>query len=284
MTAISDTAALAAIGAAARELKLPTIRADAARLAEIAVRERQTHLGYLAEVLAAEIDDRTGRRRTRRSAEAKFPRIKRLADFSTDAIPGIAATLATLAAGAWIDAGQPLVLVGDSGTGKNPSADRTRAGRVRARPPCPLRHHRPAGQRTRRSRRQPAAVPRRGSLRPPGPAAARRTRLRPARPPAAPNCCSRSSPNARNGPPSASPPTCRSAKRTCSRQHVQVGRRSITGSEAAGSVLPGGEGAQVEDRTTGGRGPAGEGLPLPCAGQVYQRRQPSALPSRRVRH
>ncbi len=33
MTAVSDTAALAAIGAAARELKLPTVRADAARLA-----------------------------------------------------------------------------------------------------------------------------------------------------------------------------------------------------------------------------------------------------------
>ena len=105
MTGISDTAALAAIGAAARELKLPTVRADAARLAQIAVRERQTHLAFLAELLSAEIDDRTGRRRTRRIAEARFPRIKRLADFSADAIPGIAATLATLAAGAWIDAG-----------------------------------------------------------------------------------------------------------------------------------------------------------------------------------
>ena len=41
---VSDTAALAAIGAAARELKLPTVRADAARLAEVAVRERQAHL------------------------------------------------------------------------------------------------------------------------------------------------------------------------------------------------------------------------------------------------
>jgi DNA replication protein DnaC len=119
MTGISDTAALAAIGAAARELKLPTVRADAARLAEIAVRERQTHLAYLAELLAAEIDDRTGRRRTRRIAEAHFPRIKRLADFNPDAIPGIAATLATLAAGAWIDAGEPVVLLGDSGTGKS---------------------------------------------------------------------------------------------------------------------------------------------------------------------
>ncbi len=118
MTGVSDTAALAAIGAAARELKLATVRADAARLAKIAVRERQTHLAYLAELLSAEIDDRTGRRRTRRIAEARFPRIKRLADFNTDAIPGIAATLAGLAAGAWIDAGEPVVLLGDSGTGK----------------------------------------------------------------------------------------------------------------------------------------------------------------------
>ena len=48
-TKTSDTAAQAAIGAAARELHLPTIRDEATRLAEIAVRERQTHLGFLAE-------------------------------------------------------------------------------------------------------------------------------------------------------------------------------------------------------------------------------------------
>jgi DNA replication protein DnaC len=118
VTGLSDTAALASIGAAARELKLPTVRADAARLAEIAVRERHTHLGYLAEILSAEVDDRTSRRRARRIAEARFPRTKRLADFSTDAIPGIAATLAVLASGAWIDAGEPVVTLGDSGTGK----------------------------------------------------------------------------------------------------------------------------------------------------------------------
>jgi DNA replication protein DnaC len=119
VTGVSDTAALAAISAAARELKLPTVRADAARLAEIAVRERQTHLGYLAEILSAETDDRTSRRQTRRIAEARFPRLKRLADFNPDAIPGIAAALATLAAGTWIDAGEPVVLLGDSGTGKS---------------------------------------------------------------------------------------------------------------------------------------------------------------------
>jgi DNA replication protein DnaC len=118
MTGVSDTAALASIGAAARELKLPTIRDQAARLAEIAVREHHTHLGYLAEILAAETDDRAARRRTRRIGEARFPRLKRLADFNPGPIPGIAAQLATLATGAWIDTGRPLVLLGDSGTGK----------------------------------------------------------------------------------------------------------------------------------------------------------------------
>ena len=116
---ITDTAAQAAIGAAARELRLPTVRAEAARLAGIAARERHTHLGYLAEILAAELDDRSGRRRARRIAEARFPRLKRLADFSTDAVPSISpAALATLASGSWIDAGTPVVLLGDSGTGK----------------------------------------------------------------------------------------------------------------------------------------------------------------------
>ena len=73
MTAVSDAAAQAPIGAAARELKLPTVRDQAAPLAEIAARQRHTHLAYLAEVLSAELDDRSARRRTRRIAEAPSP-------------------------------------------------------------------------------------------------------------------------------------------------------------------------------------------------------------------
>jgi DNA replication protein DnaC len=119
MSPRSDTAAQAAIGAAARELHLPTVRDQAARLAEIAAREHHTHLGYLAEVLAAEVDDRCGRRRARRIAEARFPRLKRLADFSTDAVPAITpALLGRLASGTYMDNGEPVVLLGDSGTGK----------------------------------------------------------------------------------------------------------------------------------------------------------------------
>src|SRR5262245_54956748 len=119
MTAVTDAAAQAAIGAAARELRLPTVRAEAIRLAEIAARERRTHLAYLAEILSAELDDRSARRRARRIAEARFPRLKRLADFNTDAVPTVTpAQLATLATGTWIDAGNPVVLLGYSGTGK----------------------------------------------------------------------------------------------------------------------------------------------------------------------
>jgi DNA replication protein DnaC len=120
MNALSDTAAQAAIGAAARELHLPTVRDQAARLAEIAAREHHTHLGYLAEVLAAEVDDRSGRRRARRITEARFPRLKRLADFNTSAVPAITpALLARLESGAYMDNGEPVVLLGDSGTGKS---------------------------------------------------------------------------------------------------------------------------------------------------------------------
>jgi DNA replication protein DnaC len=88
-------------------------------MAEAATRDRLTHRAFLAEILAAEVEERDGRRRERRIAEARFPRTKRLADFDLGATPTIEpATLATLVAGAWIGAGEPVVLLGDSGTGK----------------------------------------------------------------------------------------------------------------------------------------------------------------------
>lgn len=117
---VSEQAAALSIEAACRSLRLPTIREQAAPLAEAALRERLSHRAYLAEVLTAELDDREARRRERRIAEARFPRLKRLADFDLGAAPSIEpATLATLETCAWIDAGEPVVLLGDSGTGKS---------------------------------------------------------------------------------------------------------------------------------------------------------------------
>ena len=119
VTALSEPAAEAAITAATRLLGLPTIRDEHARIADAAARERLSHKAFLAEVLTAECDDRDARRRIRRVNEAKFPRSKRLEDFDATMLPDLPpATLAHLAAGAWIEAGEPLVLLGDSGTGK----------------------------------------------------------------------------------------------------------------------------------------------------------------------
>lgn len=74
---------------------------------------------FLAELLAAEVDDRAERRRARRITQAKFPRLKRLSEFNVDAVPTIqAAQLGALATGAYLEAGEPIVLLGDSGTGK----------------------------------------------------------------------------------------------------------------------------------------------------------------------
>ena len=120
MTGMSETAAQAAIGAATKELRLPTVRTEALRLAEIAKRERLTHLQFLVEVLSAELDERAERRRTRRIAEARFPRLKRLGDFDFTAAPTVdGREVAALAAGAYLDAGEPVVMLGDSGTGKS---------------------------------------------------------------------------------------------------------------------------------------------------------------------
>jgi len=119
VTAWSDQAADAAIHAACRTMGLPTIRAEAGRIAEAAARERLSHKAYLAEVLTAECDDRDARRRIRLVNEAKFPRTKRLEDLDLTAMPSLPpATLAQLASCTWITAGQPVVLLGDSGTGK----------------------------------------------------------------------------------------------------------------------------------------------------------------------
>jgi DNA replication protein DnaC len=84
-----------------------------------AAKQRLSHRAFLAEVLIAECDERDARRQVRRVKEAKFPRTKRLVDFDTGALLDLPpATLAHLAEGSWIEKGEPLVLLGDSGTGK----------------------------------------------------------------------------------------------------------------------------------------------------------------------
>ena len=116
---LAEPAADAAIAAATKTLQLPTIRAQAGQLAAAAAKQRWSHKAFLAEVLTAECDERDARRRIRLVHEAKFPRTKRLGDFDHTRIPDLTpAVLGHLASCGWIDKGEPLVLLGDSGTGK----------------------------------------------------------------------------------------------------------------------------------------------------------------------
>src|SRR5215217_9392398 len=117
---LTDAAADAAIEQACRILRLPTIREHHARVAEAAARQKAGYKGFLVELLAMECDEREDRRKTRLIREAGFPRPKRLDDFDFTANPLVDPGLIhTLAKGAWIRAGQPLCLIGDSGTGKS---------------------------------------------------------------------------------------------------------------------------------------------------------------------
>ena len=117
---VTEQAAIAAIESATRVLRLPTIRDRFAEIAAAAQREQLSYLGFLAELVMAECDDRDRRRAARRIHDAAFPRDKRIEEFDFDANPAVPpAVIHQLATCAWVKAGHPLCLIGDSGTGKS---------------------------------------------------------------------------------------------------------------------------------------------------------------------
>ncbi|MFI8515314.1 ATP-binding protein [Streptomyces sp. NPDC085460] len=81
---------------------------------------------------------------------ARFPRPKRLEDFDFAKNPNVTPeVVADLKSPTWVREGRPLVLIGDSGTGKS-HLDRDRHRDRRGRPVGPLHHHQRAGERARR--------------------------------------------------------------------------------------------------------------------------------------
>jgi DNA replication protein DnaC len=117
---LTEQAAEAAIDAACRTLRLPTIREQFEQMADKATRDQLTYRGFLAELMMTECDERARRRSERRIKAAGFPREKALRDFDFDANPAIdAALIHTLATCEWVKKGLPLCLIGDSGTGKS---------------------------------------------------------------------------------------------------------------------------------------------------------------------
>jgi len=101
-----------------KALRMPTIGTQFARLADAATREGQSHLGYLEALLAAEMEERESRAISRLLHEAKLPRMKTLDGFEFDRSGVSAAQLRTLAEGDYVTRAEPILLVGEAGTGK----------------------------------------------------------------------------------------------------------------------------------------------------------------------
>lgn len=108
------------IDQACRLLQLPTIRARYEDVAVNALRDHASYKQFLANLLNSELAERTQRRKLRLVREAAFPRPKRLEDFDFAANPAVSPeVINTLANSGWVEAGNPLCLLGDSGTGKS---------------------------------------------------------------------------------------------------------------------------------------------------------------------
>src|SRR6476619_4436338 len=117
---VTEHAAIAAIDSGTRVLRLPTIRDRFGEIAAAAEREQLSYLGFLAELVMAECDDRDRRRAARRIHDAGFPRDKRIEEFNFEANPSVnPAVIHQLVTCAWVKAGHHLCLIGDSGTGKS---------------------------------------------------------------------------------------------------------------------------------------------------------------------
>jgi DNA replication protein DnaC len=90
-----------------------------AGLAEEAASLGHSYLSYLETLLEAEVTERERSAISRRIADAHFPRVKTLEEFEFEKAPQVPAPLIrTLAQGDYLDRAEPVVLLGDTGTGK----------------------------------------------------------------------------------------------------------------------------------------------------------------------
>lgn len=100
-------------------LRMPTVSTQFATMAEQAIRARQTHIGYLEALLAAELEERAKNTVERRIREAHLPKVKTLEEFDFAEAPKVsAAQIRELAEGGYIERAEPILLIGDCGTGK----------------------------------------------------------------------------------------------------------------------------------------------------------------------
>lgn len=100
-------------------LHLPTIGGQCVRLAEQAEREHHGYLGYLDVLLQTELEEREQKTVAHRIKEAHLPKVKTLEEFDFAQASAISATkIRELAEGGYIERAEPVVFIGECGTGK----------------------------------------------------------------------------------------------------------------------------------------------------------------------
>lgn len=119
MTEAKTPVEVASIRQSCKKLHLPTVAGQCTRLADQAVKAKQSHLTYLDALLEAEVEERERNVVKRRIREAHFPKVKSLEDFDFETSPHISsARLRRLADGEYIMRTEPVIFIGDTGTGK----------------------------------------------------------------------------------------------------------------------------------------------------------------------
>ncbi len=103
-----------------RTVRTPAIGASFVSLAEQAVKENQSHIRYLEALLQVESEERDRHAVENRIRDAQLPRVKTLEEFDFGQSPQIpAAKIRELAEGGYIGRSEPVVLIGECGTGKS---------------------------------------------------------------------------------------------------------------------------------------------------------------------
>ena len=104
-----------------KALRVPAIAANFVTMAEEAVRDRHSHASYLEALLALECEERDLHAIQKRLRDAQLPRLKTLEefDFAQAAAHLPAAKIRELAEGGYIERSEPVVFIGECGTGKS---------------------------------------------------------------------------------------------------------------------------------------------------------------------
>ena len=102
-----------------KTLRIPTVVQNFRPWAEQAVKEQQSHIGYLEALLGHEVAEQEQHTIQRRLREAQFPRVKTLEEFDYAKNPLVSPSLIKrLAEGDYLKSAEPVLLIGDCGTGK----------------------------------------------------------------------------------------------------------------------------------------------------------------------